>query len=165
MQASENYLLTINFTFMSKNKNTGLLMLWFVTLLMTCLAIAADRQLQRLNRENFSLNVQASGKFDRKVYTQNWVETTGGAEACFDKIAGIRLLGDTVVYDVRNKVSFNRGDSVYIVSKVALPCRPVNQQMVRDALSPSQNSVRWTNIVCLLFWLAAVWKTWNRLYG
>lgn len=149
---------------MSKSKNAGLALLWVMALLASCIAISANRQLRRLEREKFSLDVQASGKFDRKVYVQNWAESTGGAEVCYDKIAGIRLLGDTTVYNVRNNVDFRRGDSVYIVSNVALPRRPANRQAIRNALTPNQNSVKWANIICLILWLAAVWKTWNRLY-
>lgn len=149
---------------MDKSKNAGLVLLWVTALLMTCVAISADRRFQKLNRETFSLDVQASGKFDCKVYAQNWAETAGGTEACYEQVVGIRLLEDTAVYKIRNKVDFMRGDSVYIASDVALPRRPANRQMIRDALSPGQNSVRWANIICLLLWLAAVWKTWNRLY-
>lgn len=149
---------------MNKSKNAGLALLWVMALLMTCVAISADRRFRKLNRETFSLDVQASGKFDCKVYAQNWVESTGGAEVCYDQVTGIRLLGDTAIYKIRNKVDFVRGDSVYIVSDVALPRRPANCQMIRDALGPGQNSVRWASIICLLLWFAAVWKTWNRLY-
>jgi len=147
---------------MRKNKKDVLLLLWTLVLLMTCLMLASERQRRMMNRRCFSLELQAAGKFDRKVYAKDPIDPGGGVYG--DRVVGIRLLGDTTVYPVCNRISFSRGDSVYLVSEVALPKRPLKQQTVRDALLPDQNSVRWGKIICLLLWLCVVWKTWDSFY-
>lgn len=148
---------------MRKNKKDVLLLLWILVLLTTCLVFASERQRRMMNRRCFSLELQASGKFDCKVYAEDPIDPGSGVYG--DRAVGIRLLGDTTVYPVCNRISFARGDSVYLVSEVALPKRPLKQQTVRDALLPDQNSVRWEKIVCLLLWLYVIWKTWNGFYG
>ncbi len=162
-----NYLLTIKFKHMSENKKSGkagLFLLWSITLLMTFQAIAVNRHQRWINKQNFSIAIQAAGKFDRVVYDQQENEFVSGADFSSGRASGLLLLGDTVVYNIRNEINFHRGDSVYIASMIALPQKPMNQQMLRDALIPAPKSVKWLHTICLLLWLVSIWKTWNHYY-
>ncbi len=116
------------------------------------------KQERLIEKEKFSLQVQASGVFERKVINYVWLETSSGREHCNAETKGIVLQGDSTVYPIRNSVSFSRGDSVFISDEVALKKRPVDVKAIHSALMPQQKHFDLMLFAFLVFGIIAVYN-------